>query len=59
MKWQFSAPPPRASFLPLTHKQFEALSNVERVTYVSLALRAVTTRLEEVLASQNAEENPH
>jgi hypothetical protein len=41
------------------YKQFEALSNVERVTYVSLALRAVTTRLEEVLASQNAEENPH
>ena len=40
---------PRSSFLPLDREEFTRLSPQERICYLTLALRAVTTKVDEVL----------
>lgn len=39
----------RRSFLPLSRDEFARLSPQERVCYLTLAMRAVTTRVDEVM----------
>ena len=45
--------PLRRSFLPLSRNEFARLSPEERVCYLTLALRAVTTRVDEVLGEHD------
>jgi hypothetical protein len=40
---------PRRSFLPLSRNEFARLSPQERVCYLTLALRTVTAKVDEVL----------
>jgi hypothetical protein len=41
--------PLRKSFLPLSRHEFAGLSPQEQVCYLTLALRAVTSKVDEVL----------
>jgi hypothetical protein len=46
---QVESIPLRKSFLPLSRNEFAGLSPQEQVCYLTLALRAVTTKVDEVL----------